>query len=125
MYGLYFLISLALRCLWKKLILSGRIRLYNAKKIPLFVIGTSANIAEIIENASSGDFEKNKKRSVGTTKFQPTVERSFNNIYSIDSLIESTIYRTSSSLTHGPVGRHMPRLNNDSLTPLTYAGASL
>ena len=48
MYGLYFLISLALRCLWKKLILSGRIKLYNAKKIPLFVIGSSANIAEII-----------------------------------------------------------------------------
>ena len=57
MYGLYFLISLALRCLWKKLILSGRIKLYNAKKIPLFVIGTSENIGEIIENVSSGDFE--------------------------------------------------------------------
>lgn len=57
MYGLYFLLSLSLKCIWKKLVLSGRIRLYNAKKIPLFVIGSSANIGEIIENASSGDFE--------------------------------------------------------------------
>ncbi|MBQ6265131.1 MAG: sugar transferase [Clostridia bacterium] len=57
MYGLYFLFSLSLKCIWKKLVLSDRIRLYNAKKIPLFVIGSSANIGEIIENASSGDFE--------------------------------------------------------------------
>ena len=58
MYALYFLLSLSLKCLWKKLVLSGRVRLYNAKKIPLFVIGSSGNIDEIIENASSGDFEK-------------------------------------------------------------------
>ena len=58
MYGLYFLISLALKCFWKKLVLSGKIRVYNAKKIPLFVIGSSGNIGEIIENASLGDFEK-------------------------------------------------------------------
>jgi undecaprenyl-phosphate galactose phosphotransferase len=58
MYALCFLFSLALKCLWKKLILSGRIKLYNTKKIPLFVIGSSENIGEIIENASLGDFEK-------------------------------------------------------------------
>ena len=33
-------------------------------------------------------------------------------------LMVSTMYATSSSLTIGPEGRHMPILNSDSLTPL-------
>lgn len=45
--------------------------------------------------------------------------------YMMASLIFSTMYLTSSSLTYGPLGRHMPTLNKDSETPLTYAGASL
>ena len=38
--------------------------------------------------------------------------------YKIASLIFSTIYLTSSSVTHGPAGRQKPTLNIDSLTPL-------
>ena len=39
----------------------------------------------------------------------------------IFSTIVSTIYLTSSSLTYGPAGKHMPTLKMASLTPLTYA----
>ena len=45
--------------------------------------------------------------------------------HSILALMVSTIYFTSSSLTYGPAGRHIPTLKMASLTPLTYAGASL
>ena len=38
-------------------------------------------------------------------------------------LIISTIYLTSSSLTYGPAGKHIPNINIPSLTPFTYAGA--
>lgn len=33
------------------------------------------------------------------------------------------MYFTSSSVTYGPAGRHMPTLKISSLTPLVYAGA--
>ena len=39
---------------------------------------------------------------------------------SIASLIHSTIYFTSSSVTYGPAGRHIPTLNSASLTPFIY-----
>ena len=38
---------------------------------------------------------------------------------SIASLMQSTMYLTSSSVTYGPAGRHMPTLKMASLTPLT------
>ena len=37
----------------------------------------------------------------------------------------STMYARSSSVTMGPLGRHMPTLKSDSETPFTYAGAFL
>ena len=37
------------------------------------------------------------------------------------SLMVSTMYFTSSSLTYGPAGRHIPTLKIASETPLTYA----
>ena len=37
----------------------------------------------------------------------------------IFSLMVSTMYLTSSSLTYGPAGRHIPTLNKASDTPLT------
>ena len=41
------------------------------------------------------------------------------------ALMVSTIYLTSSSVTYGPAGKHMPILKIASDTPLTYAGTSL
>ena len=46
-------------------------------------------------------------------------------LHSMLALMVSTIYLTSSSLTYGPAGKHIPTLKMASLTPLTYAGASL
>lgn len=37
------------------------------------------------------------------------------------SLMVSTMYLTSSSVTYGPAGRHMPTLKIPSDTPFTYA----
>ena len=41
------------------------------------------------------------------------------NYSSIASLMQSTMYITSLSVTYGPAGRHMPTLKMASLTPLT------
>ena len=56
MYGLYFFISLLLKFLWKKLLISGKIVVKTTKQIPLFVIGSSAGIAKTIQNVKAGDF---------------------------------------------------------------------
>ena len=57
MYGLYFVISLALKFLWKKLLVSGKIVVKTTKQIPLFVIGSAADIEKTIQNVSAGDFQ--------------------------------------------------------------------
>ena len=56
MYGFYFFISLFVKCGWKKLILSKKIKAYNPKKISILVIGTKSNIDDVIQNATAGDF---------------------------------------------------------------------
>ena len=56
MYGLYFVLSLLLKCLWKKLLISGKIVVKTTKQIPLFVIGSAAEIEKTIQNVSAGDF---------------------------------------------------------------------
>lgn len=57
MYGLYFVISLLLKFLWKKLLVSGKIVVKTTKQIPLFVIGNAANIKKTIQNVRAGDFQ--------------------------------------------------------------------
>ncbi len=57
MYGIYFIFSLALKCIWKKLALSEKIKNVNADKISLFVVGNRENIEEVLHNAAAGDFE--------------------------------------------------------------------
>ncbi len=57
MYGIYFILSLILKCLWKKLALSEKIKNVNAEKISLFVVGNRDNIEEVLHNAAAGDFE--------------------------------------------------------------------
>ena len=69
----------------------------------------------------SGRTAKGRSRSAAKCgRSQPSTTN-----YSIALLIVSTIYRTSSSLTYGPAGRHMPTLKSASLTPFTYAGVFL
>ena len=57
MYGLYFLLSVLMKYIWKKLIVSRKIVLYTTKEIPLFVVGDKENIESTISNVSSGDFK--------------------------------------------------------------------
>lgn len=58
MYGLYFLISLLLKCLWKKLNLSKIVNIHNAKKTSLFIVGEKEGMSEAIANACASDFSE-------------------------------------------------------------------
>ena len=57
MYGLYFIVSLILKFFWKKLLVSGKIVVKTTKQIPLFVIGSTADIEKTIANVTAGDFQ--------------------------------------------------------------------
>ena len=57
MYGIYFALSLLLKFIWKKLIVSGKVVITTTRKIPLYVIGSTDNIEETIENVMAGDFQ--------------------------------------------------------------------
>ena len=57
MYGIYFVLSLLLKYIWKKLIVSGRVTINTTKKIPLFVIGNKENIEKTLKNVMAGDFQ--------------------------------------------------------------------
>lgn len=57
MYGLYFLLSVLMKYIWKKLVVSRKIVLYTTKEIPLFVVSDKENIETTISNVLSGDFK--------------------------------------------------------------------
>ena len=57
MYGIYFVSSVLLKFLWKKLLLSGKVVVKTTKQIPLFVIGKTENIEKTIRNVTAGDFK--------------------------------------------------------------------
>ena len=57
MYGIYFVLSLLLKFLWKKLIVSGKIVINTTKQIPLFIIGSKEGIEKTIRNVTAGDFQ--------------------------------------------------------------------
>ena len=57
MYGLYFVFSLVLKFIWKKMLVSGKIVIKTTKQIPLFVIGSSEGIEQTIINVTAGDFQ--------------------------------------------------------------------
>ena len=57
MYAFYFFLSLILKYVWKKLLVSGRIVIYSTKRIPLFILGTKDGIQRTIRNVTAGDFQ--------------------------------------------------------------------
>ena len=57
MYGIYFILSLLLKYIWKKLLVSGKVVINTTKKIPLFIIGDKSNIETTIQNVTAGDFQ--------------------------------------------------------------------
>ena len=54
-YLLFFLFTIFLKYFWKKLLTSGKLALYNAKKIPLFLISEEKNAEEDIHSVYSTD----------------------------------------------------------------------
>lgn len=58
MYGICFLLSLILKCSWKKLIVSGKIRIKNAKKTKALIVAKSDGFENTLHNALAGDFEE-------------------------------------------------------------------
>ena len=56
MYSLYFLLSLLLKYIWKKIRLSRNTVFSSAQTIPLFIIGSCKNIDNILNNVNSGDY---------------------------------------------------------------------
>ncbi len=57
MYGIYFILSLLLKFVWKKLLVSGKVVVKTTKRIPLFLICRSANAEKTIRNVTAGDFQ--------------------------------------------------------------------
>lgn len=57
MYGIYFALSLILKFIWKKLLVSGKVVVKTTKQIPLFVIGKTEDIEKTIRNVTAGDFQ--------------------------------------------------------------------
>ncbi len=56
MYMLYFVISLAAKCLWKKLALSPKTKIYIHQKQSLFIVADSDNIENVFSDSVKGDF---------------------------------------------------------------------
>ena len=56
-YSIYYILSLVLKYVWKKLLVTGKISFFTSKIKKLFVVGTTENIHEVIKNASVGDFK--------------------------------------------------------------------
>lgn len=56
MYSFYFLLSLLLKYVWKKIRLASNTVFKNSQTTPLFIIGSSENIQSTIINVNSGDF---------------------------------------------------------------------
>lgn len=57
MYGIYFVLSVILKFLWKKLLVSGKVVVKTTKQIPLFVVGKIDSIEKTIRNVTAGDFK--------------------------------------------------------------------
>lgn len=64
MYGIYFVMSLFFKFLWKKLLISGKVVIKTTKRIPLFVIGKEDTIRKTIENITAGDFQLYEVRGI-------------------------------------------------------------
>ena len=57
MYAIYFALSVVMKYIWKKLIVTRRVVLYTNRQIPLFIVGDREHIHRIVNNASAGDFQ--------------------------------------------------------------------
>lgn len=56
-YVIYYVLSLMLKFLWKRVLLTGRVKIFTSRIKTLFIVGTVENIREVIKNASAADFK--------------------------------------------------------------------
>ena len=56
MYGLYFMLSMTLKYIWKQLLVKRIITINTTRLIPLFVVCESRDVEKTLNNISAGDF---------------------------------------------------------------------
>lgn len=56
-YGIYFVLSTLMKYGWKKLLVTGKVKIKTTKEIPLFVISSKENTEKTIKSISAGDFK--------------------------------------------------------------------
>ena len=56
-YVFYFFLSLLMKFVWKKLVVSGIIRISFSRSVSLFIIASRDNIDTAIQNVSAGDYD--------------------------------------------------------------------
>ncbi len=56
-YAFYFVVSVVFKYIWKKLQVSGIIKIHKIKSIPLFVVTELKNVEKVLINVSAGDFD--------------------------------------------------------------------
>ena len=66
-FGLFFFVSNILKYIWKKLIVTKTIVLYQTKTVPLLVVSTEKQILDTIADVESGDFKLYDIRAVYLT----------------------------------------------------------
>lgn len=67
MYILYFVISLAAKCTYKKIAVSAKSSSTRARRIPLFIVGESPGIEETVRSAFASDFEAYELKGICLT----------------------------------------------------------
>ncbi len=64
MFIIYFFLSLGVKCLWKRMIKSGKIKSAIPKKSYLLVVTSAENRDEILKNAAAGDADEYEIKAV-------------------------------------------------------------
>lgn len=64
MYFLYFVLSLFLKYLWKRLIISGKVKFSINNAIPLYIVCDKKREQEVVHNALTGDFKQYELKGV-------------------------------------------------------------
>ncbi len=64
MYGLYFVLSLTLKYIWKRLLEKRAVMRYTTQALPLFVVCDRARMDKVLTNTAAGDFKLYDTRGI-------------------------------------------------------------
>ena len=102
MYSFYFVLSLIMKYLWKKILMSGKTVFYSTEKIPLFIIASVDNIETALKKVNSGDVQVYDIMGIHLIdsdeqiKDIPTISRNYVD-YILDNNIEEVMVAVKSS----------------------------